>query len=794
MRRSISGALACAFVIGSAAVGAQGKFVSFNTRSAHSGRWSDPNTWAGKRVAQAGDYVQIRAGDKVTYDVVSTQALRMVHVAGTLTFARDRSTRLDVGLLKVQPGDETTEDGFNCDAHPEPAAVHPKLPVADLEIGSPESPIPANVTATVRLVYFEGADRETTPAIIVCGGRWELHGAPLDHTWVKLGATAPPGASIVTLKETVTGWKVGDHILLTASKEAEHTGTFRANATGGKSGNTEERVVTRLEGTTLTLDHPLEKEHIGTGPYRSEVADLSRNVIIESATPDGVRGHTMYHKGSRGSLSYAEFRHLGKEGVLGKYPIHFHLIGGSMRGSSVVGVSVWDSHNRWITIHGTDYLLVRDCIGYQSVGHGFFLEDGTEQYNILDHNLAVQAYHGKKLPKQVLGFDENEGAGFWWANGRNTFTRNVACENDLYGFRFEIAKRSDFDPTLELRLLDGTMEKRDVRTLPFFRFEANESHSEGLYSFNFGDDVNPSVHGDRQHPFIARNLLAWETHYVLRPNLQFFLMDGLTIYNGVYGVYHPDYDAHVYRNLYLNNVISEPINRGHDDDSIQYGTFTYENLTLENCRIGRDPLIQFTCTSPFPGQTGHFRNLVLKNSRSHDANVVDLGGGPRNEKLENGVVYYFHDFFGPGKTTKVVSARFPDLMKDGNYGSIEGFTGKDVRAAEVATVPFPVLLEPVDDLPPVTVILSVRREGNRLRVKGTTEDNGDIASVMVNGHPAALQASAPGIADWEIVVPTPTNGILLAKAADKAGNIEKQGHVLAIAANLVISKKSDTRH
>ena len=34
----------------------------------------------------------------------------------------------------------------------------------------------------------------------------------------------------------------------------------------------------------------------------------------------------------------------------------------------------------------------------------------------------------------------------------------------------------------------------------------------------------------------------------------------------VYGVYHPDYDAHVYRNIHFNNIVSEPINRGHDDE------------------------------------------------------------------------------------------------------------------------------------------------------------------------------------------------------------------------------------
>ena len=110
-----------------------------------------------------------------------------------------------------------------------------------------------------------------------------------------------------------------------------------------------------------------------------------------------------------------------------------------MRGSSVIGASIWDSGNRWLTIHGTNYLVVRDCVGYRSIGHGFFLEDGTEVHNVLDRNLAVHALRGKPLPKQMLlPFDQNEGAGFWWANCLNTFDeRNVACENHRYGYRFE---------------------------------------------------------------------------------------------------------------------------------------------------------------------------------------------------------------------------------------------------------------------------------------------------------------------------------------------------------------------
>src|SRR5262249_32381313 len=155
-----------------------------------------------------------------------------------------------------------------------------------------------------------------------------------------------------------------------------------------------------------------------------------------------------------------------------------------------------------------------------------------------------------------------------------------------------------------------------------------------------------------------------------------------------------------------------------------------------NCRVGRDPLIQLTCTSPNAGQEGHFRNLTLRNSDSRAARVVDLGGGPRNPNLQHGVAYYFHDTPTPGRATRVVSVHFPDMTREGDYPAVEGFTGRDVRAAEVPGVPSPTLLEPVDDLPPATMITSVRRRQGKLAVRGVSEDNGAIASVTVNGRPA----------------------------------------------------------
>jgi hypothetical protein len=148
--------------------------------------------------------------------------------------------------------------------------------------------------------------------------------------------------------------------------------------------------------------------------YRGEVANLSRNVVVESAEPDGIRGHTMYHRDSAGAISYAEFRHLGKKGVLGRYALHYHLCGDTMRGSYVLGASIWDSHNRWLTIHGTNYLVVRDNVGYRSVGHGFFLEDGTDESVVVAYTVFQVVYaDGSVMIDAGMALDLAGPATFW---------------------------------------------------------------------------------------------------------------------------------------------------------------------------------------------------------------------------------------------------------------------------------------------------------------------------------------------------------------------------------------------
>jgi hypothetical protein len=752
----------------------------FQSRSARSGPWSDHRTWENGRMPAAGDRVQVRSGHAVTYDVHSNAALRFVHVAGRLTFSREKSTLLDVGLLKIEPGETTTEAGFDCHAPVRELPAGTARPV--LEIGTPTAPLPVGITATIRLRHHPGMDPQSLPAIVCCGGRWDIHGAPLRRTWLKLAMPAAVGDQRVTLEQPADDWRIGDRILITTDKSQGPgpNATFRQSGGRPKPVGTEERVITAIDGSTLSLDRPLTKSHHGHEGLRCEAANLSRNVVVESADSSGIRGHTMYHHDSSGGISYAEFRHLGKEGVLGRYAIHFHLVRDTMRGSGVLGASIWDSHNRWITIHGTDHLLIRDCVGYQSLGHGFFLEDATEQWNVLDRNLAVQAFVALPLPDQVLPFDPNDGAGFWWANGRNTLTRNVACENDRYGYHFQIAKTPDFVATLTLRQPNGSLARQDVRSIPFLRFEDNESHGEGLFDFRFGDEKPGSVYGDREHPFIVRNLRAWDSHYAVRPNIRYFQLEGLRVTNAAYGIYHPDYDMHVYRDVHLEQTSAEPLNGGHDEAALPYGDFTYDALTLTNCRLSRHPLIQLTANGAQPGLAGHFRGILLKGSHSTNGGIINFGGGPRTRRTDNPVDYFFHNIPTAGTVTRIASVRVLGASDGAALPGFDDWIGDAARGHTAADVTFPQLLAPRDDLPPATMITRVQPHGDRWQISGVTHDNGETEAVRVNGRPATIVERRAGVVDWTISLATPADGRIEAHAVDIAGNREQSPHRLTL--------------
>jgi len=762
-------------------------------KSVRSGLWSEVATWKPARVPQAGDKVLISPGTSVVYNVSSDQLIGEIHVAGVLSFARDRNTLLNVCLIKIQPDPAGSSTGVE-DPH---GHAKPKGAVkAALLVGTQDQPISSGVSARIRLHYIQGMDPNKVPAI-VCrpGGRMDFHGAPMSRTWLKLAKSAKAGDDRVTVSGSVKGWSVGDQVSV--------SGSLRSYRSGDEAG-TEARRIKGIKGNDLILDKPLTGEHYGEGRYRSEVANLSRNVIIESADPKGVRGHTMFHRHSRGGISYARFAHLGKKGELGRYPIHFHRVRDSMRGSSVVGAAIVGSHNRWITIHGTQYMVVQDCVGYQSLGHGFFLEDGTEVYNVLDRNLGVQAFDGKHMKDQALPFDPNDGAAFWWANGRNTFVRNIAVENDHYGYRYDSQKRSNFDSNLSIRMPDGSNKVIDIRTIPIYRFQGNESHTEGLYSMVFAgtDGVGP----DTRHPHMIKDMLIWQTHYALRPELPTMRIEKLHIDRAAYGIYRPWFENHEYRDVYISRTNAEPFNRGQDDRSNQHGSITVDGLTFDHYGYGGQmPLIQISANNLSGKAESHFRNVKVNRDPKHKNRwpLVNLGGGPRLQpKTKKGVPVYIHDWYGPGRHAKVVSTRARDLKSDGlKYRKDSPLTGDESVVAEVKDIEFPQLLNPVDDQPPATVVTypspgsEVRLIDGAITIRGVTTDNIKTRRVVIkvllnsaSDKEAAAEKLEPRQLEakdvefdfhrWELTIKGLKPGKLVIEAygEDEAGNIEKTPH------------------
>jgi hypothetical protein len=92
------------------------------------------------------------------------------------------------------------------------------------------------------------------------------------------------------------------------------------------------------------------------------------------------------------------------------------------------------------------------------------------------------------------------------------------------------------------------------------------------------------------------------------------------------------------------------------------------------------------------------------------------------------------------------------------------------------------LLDPVDDLPPATIVTSARADGGKLIVRGVSHDNGPIVAITVNGQPATVTSSASGVVDWQITLDAASAKEITAAARDQAGNAEQTPHVYRVAA------------
>jgi len=424
--------------------------------SVQSGLWSDPKTWHGP-VPRAGTDITIDIATTVTYDLPSSPKYGSITVMGSLVFPHDKSTSISFQNMTIMMGGR-------------------------VEIGTVAKPIPSGVQTTLLL----NAVKEGSAGIrVMSTGTLEIHGAPIEKTFTKLAATALNGTTKLVVVDA-TGWHVGDHVVISS------TSLFPSE--------TEENYVAGIKGNTITLAKPLSYSHDGVAPAQGEVADLTRNVVVTSLNQSIHGMGVMFMYGAAGSISYAEFSHLGGAGVLGNYPIHFHHVQNSMSGAVVNGVSVWDSHNRFVTIHNTDGVTVENSVGYMSVGHGFFIEDATEENNTLVNNIAILTLSGTIRP------DDGGAAGFWVQNPRNNLTGNIAVSSAGSGFDFSIPDSAPDVVPFNLGNFQASLNQATTPTvLSITAFRNNEAHSnggDGLHLYRLDTDSRSDMN-------VFSGLKAW---------------------------------------------------------------------------------------------------------------------------------------------------------------------------------------------------------------------------------------------------------------------------------------------
>jgi len=198
----------------------------------------------------------------------------------------------------------------------------------------------------------------------------------------------------------------------------------------------------------ITLEDPIHEpislEHDAhTGV---EVALLSRNLKFTIDENDDVDnplhgGHFIIMHTAAPVLQEivgVEIDGFGQQGILGRYPIHFHMCG-NVTGSVVSKNTIRNTKQRGIVVHGTNKLHVSENILHNTRGHVVVLEDGGERWNIFERNLGAVGHGVEKLisPQE----SDDTPSTFWITNPQNTWKGNVAAGAGLSGFWFEVKGR-----------------------------------------------------------------------------------------------------------------------------------------------------------------------------------------------------------------------------------------------------------------------------------------------------------------------------------------------------------------
>lgn len=416
--------------------------------------WSNPATWQG-HLPTAGAKVVIPAGRSLLLDT-SPPPLTSLTIAGTLVCAeKDLTLRADWILLP-------NGGLFLCGSEVQPFQHH------------------LTITLTGTNPQANTLTGMGTKLLAVTGGKLELHGQN-KMSWLHLAQTAPAGATRIVLEKPVN-WSPGDRLAIAS--------------TSFQPLQAEEVKIQAVSGTTVTLTQPLKYSHWGqfqafagqTVDERAEVGLLSHNIVVQgdsSSVEQGFGGQSMFMSGSIVHIAGVEFYHMGQFKSLARYPVHWHMAGNGA-GDYIENSSVDHSFNRCITIHGTDNVLVQQNVTFDTIGHCYFLEDGSETGNRLDYNLGIETL-ATPAGKNLLPSD-TQPATFWITNPDNELIGNVSAGSVGEGFWFALPQHP--------LALDSYLTSVWPRQTPLGTFKNNVAHSDEDTGLLVDNGPNPDNYVD----------------------------------------------------------------------------------------------------------------------------------------------------------------------------------------------------------------------------------------------------------------------------------------------------------
>jgi hypothetical protein len=163
----------------------------------------------------------------------------------------------------------------------------------------------------------------------------------------------------------------------------------------------------------------------------------------------------------------------------------------------LVGNSIYEDtpdtpEQKWgITIHNSHYGLIQDNIVYNVAGGGIVTEDGSESFNVFDHNFVarITSNGGRDEHADQTRGIAREGVGFWFRGPNNYVRNNVAANmgektDDVeasYGFKYNQVYLGDIripNSRGADTSVPGQYTTRSGNAMPILEFSGNETYGQ----------------------------------------------------------------------------------------------------------------------------------------------------------------------------------------------------------------------------------------------------------------------------------------------------------------------------